>query len=61
MLEFARQAVEEAEGDQEALVEALVAEALGLSLADRYDEARERLVRANEESGGAWTGRCAST
>ncbi|MET0615821.1 MAG: AAA family ATPase, partial [Thermoleophilaceae bacterium] len=51
ILEFARQAVEEAEGDPEAVVEALVAEALGLSLADRYDEALERLVRANEECG----------
>jgi len=51
MLDFARQAVEEAGEDEEALVEALLAESLGLALADRYDEALERLVRANEECG----------
>jgi DNA-binding CsgD family transcriptional regulator len=51
MLTSAHQAVEEAEDDQEALVEALLAEALGLALADRYDEALERLTRATEECG----------
>jgi DNA-binding CsgD family transcriptional regulator len=53
MLELARQAVEEAGADEEALLEALLAEALGLALMDRYDEALERLTRANENCGPA--------
>jgi DNA-binding CsgD family transcriptional regulator len=51
MLEFARQAVEEAGEDEEALVEALLAESLGLALEARYDDAFERLMRANEKCG----------
>jgi DNA-binding CsgD family transcriptional regulator len=51
MLEFARQAVEEAGEDTEALIEALLAESLGLALGARYDVALARLMRANEECG----------
>jgi DNA-binding CsgD family transcriptional regulator len=47
-LELARQAVEEAGDDRDAAVGALLAEAVGLSLADRYDDAVERLIRAND-------------
>jgi DNA-binding CsgD family transcriptional regulator len=50
-LELARQAVEEAGADREAAVQALLVEAIGLALADRYDDALERLIRANELCG----------
>jgi DNA-binding CsgD family transcriptional regulator len=50
-LELAREAVEEAGDDREAAVEALLAEAVGLSLAGRFEDAVERLVRANDLCG----------
>jgi DNA-binding CsgD family transcriptional regulator len=51
MLGFARQAVEEAGSDVEALVEALLSEGLSLSLQDRYDEAQRPYTRAYELCG----------
>jgi DNA-binding CsgD family transcriptional regulator len=50
-LALTRQAIEEAGDDTEAAVEALLAEALGLALSDRYDDAVERLIRANDLCG----------
>jgi DNA-binding CsgD family transcriptional regulator len=48
LADFARQAVDDAGDDLEALVDALLSEGLMLSLTDRYDEAYERLTRAND-------------
>jgi DNA-binding CsgD family transcriptional regulator len=50
-LALARQAAEEAGDDREVEIEALVAEALGLCLGDRYDDALKIVTRANELCG----------
>jgi DNA-binding CsgD family transcriptional regulator len=50
-LDFSRQAAEEAGDDREIEIEALLAEALGLSLGGRYDDALETVTRANEMCG----------
>jgi DNA-binding CsgD family transcriptional regulator len=51
MLGFARQAVEEAGADEEALVGALLSEGLSLALQDRYDDALKPHARAYELCG----------
>jgi tetratricopeptide (TPR) repeat protein len=51
LLAFARQAVAEAGDDEEALVEAFLAEGLLLGLEDRQDESHESLMRAHELCG----------
>jgi DNA-binding CsgD family transcriptional regulator len=50
-LALARQAAAEAGDDWDVEVEALLAESLGLCLADRYDDALAVLIRANELCG----------